>query len=233
MNASNFWDLFSVSIHDKRELSDTDKLAYLRDALKDGPAEAVIRGLAKTGDTYGEAIDCLCQRYDRPRVVHQVHVNAILSLPVPKDGNCKELLSFHDTATLHLRALKAMKLDDFDSFVTAVLVSRLEKTTAREWRKYSDGAEGIPPYSDLLKYIVLQACDGVDGTPEAGKRPASGAGKKGRGKPSYTSTESDRKSEGCVACKQDNHVLAGCQVFPGFALSRKMVFGPRPPLPKM
>ena len=49
MNWSNFWDLFSVSIHDKRELSDAEKLAYLRDALKDGPAGAVIRGLVKIG----------------------------------------------------------------------------------------------------------------------------------------------------------------------------------------
>ena len=49
MNWSNFWDQFSVSIHDKTELSDTEKLAYLRDALKDGPAESVIRGLEKQG----------------------------------------------------------------------------------------------------------------------------------------------------------------------------------------
>ena len=68
-------------IHDKKELSDTEKLACLRAALKDATAEAVISGLAKSGETYmyGEAIDCLCQRYDRPRVVHQAYVNAIFS----------------------------------------------------------------------------------------------------------------------------------------------------------
>ena len=49
MKWSNFWDLFSVAIHDKKELSDIEKLAYLRDALKDEPVEAVISGLAKTG----------------------------------------------------------------------------------------------------------------------------------------------------------------------------------------
>ena len=76
-----------------------------------------------------------------------------------------------------------MKLDVFDSFVTAVLASRLEKSTAREWRKYSDGAEGIPPYSELLKYIDLQACDGEEDSQEDRKRPTSTAGKKGRGKP--------------------------------------------------
>ena len=42
--------------------------------FKDWPAETVIRGLAKTGDTYNEAVDFVCQRYDRPRVVHQAHI---------------------------------------------------------------------------------------------------------------------------------------------------------------
>ena len=91
MRWSTFWDLFSVSIHDKKQLSDTKKLVYLRDALQNGPVEAVISGLARTGETYGEAIDCLRQCYDRPHVVHQAHVSAILSPPILRDGNCKEL----------------------------------------------------------------------------------------------------------------------------------------------
>ena len=89
-----------MSIHDKTELSDTEKLVYLRDALKDGPAETVIRGLMKTDDTYGEAVDCLCKLYDRPCVVHQAHVNTILNIPVPRDGNCRDMRSFHDYPTL-------------------------------------------------------------------------------------------------------------------------------------
>ena len=129
LNWSNFWDQFSVSIHDKTKLSGTEKLAYLRDALKDGPAEAVIRGLAKPGDTYGEPVDCLCKCYDRPCVIHKAHIDAILNIPILRGGNCRDMCCFHDTATLHTRALKAMKLDTFDSFVTAILATRLEKAT--------------------------------------------------------------------------------------------------------
>ena len=54
----------------------------------------------------------------RRHVVHQAHVNAILSRLVLRNGNCKELRSFHDTATLRLRALKATKLDGLDLFVS-------------------------------------------------------------------------------------------------------------------
>ena len=56
---------FGVSIHSRPELSDAEKLAYLKDPLKEGPAESVIQGLAQTAGTYDEAIECLVNRYDR------------------------------------------------------------------------------------------------------------------------------------------------------------------------
>ena len=43
LKLSNLWDRFLVSIYDKTELLDTEKLAYLRDVLKDGPVEEVNR----------------------------------------------------------------------------------------------------------------------------------------------------------------------------------------------
>ena len=53
----NIWEQFLVSIHKKDHLSHTEKLAYLKDALKDGPARTahVIQGLAQTAGTSGPA----------------------------------------------------------------------------------------------------------------------------------------------------------------------------------
>ena len=58
-NWRTFWEQFGVSIHSRPQLSDAEKLAYLKDALKDGPTERVIQGLAQTADTYKDAIECL------------------------------------------------------------------------------------------------------------------------------------------------------------------------------
>ena len=44
LNWLTFWEQFSVTVDAKTNLSDTLKLAYLRDALKDGPAKDVIAG---------------------------------------------------------------------------------------------------------------------------------------------------------------------------------------------
>ena len=48
-----------MSIDSKSQLDDAEKLAYLEQALKDGPAKNTIEGLSGSGDDYKEAIECL------------------------------------------------------------------------------------------------------------------------------------------------------------------------------
>ena len=59
LNWNTFWEQFVVAIHSKEQLTDSEKLVYLRESLKDGPAMRVIEGLAQTSDNYAEAITCL------------------------------------------------------------------------------------------------------------------------------------------------------------------------------
>ena len=61
-----FWEQFSVSVHGRKELSNVEKLAYLKNAIKDGSAKRVVEGLSSSGDQYLEAIQCLKTRYERP-----------------------------------------------------------------------------------------------------------------------------------------------------------------------
>ena len=45
LNWRTFWEQFRVSIHSRPQVSDAEKLAYLKIALKDGLEENVIQGL--------------------------------------------------------------------------------------------------------------------------------------------------------------------------------------------
>ena len=108
MNWRRFWEQYEVSIHSRTHLTDPEKLAYLRQSLKNGPARHVIEGLSGSGNDYAEAVECLQKRYDKPRLLHQAHVRAIIEAPGPKEGNGKELRRLHDVCSQHLRALKAM-----------------------------------------------------------------------------------------------------------------------------
>jgi len=91
VNWRSFWEQFTVSVHDRSNLSPAEKLTYLKHAVKDGPAKHVVEGLSGSGDQYKEAVDCMRKRYDRPRLLHQAHVRAIINAPSLKDGSGKEL----------------------------------------------------------------------------------------------------------------------------------------------
>ena len=79
-----------------------------------------------------EAIDCLQKHYDRPHLIHQAHVCAILDAPAIKEGCGKELQRLHDTVNQHLHALKAMNYAPPGHFVTSMLELKLDSKTMFE-----------------------------------------------------------------------------------------------------
>ena len=76
-----FWEQFQASVHDRSNLTDSEKFTYLRHALQSGTAKSVIGGLSRSGEHYVKAISCLKSRYDKPRLIHQAHVQKILQIP--------------------------------------------------------------------------------------------------------------------------------------------------------
>ena len=71
------WEQFDDSVHSKPQLFDPIKLAYHRQVLKEGPARHVIEGLSGTANNYCEAVTMLQESYDRPRLLHQAHMDAV------------------------------------------------------------------------------------------------------------------------------------------------------------
>ena len=47
---------------------------------QDGPARNVIKGLTQAAESYQEAVRCLKDRYDRPRLAHREHVSNMLDV---------------------------------------------------------------------------------------------------------------------------------------------------------
>ena len=87
----SFWEQFSISVHSRSNLSAAEKLVYLQQALKGGPARSTIEGLSRSGDNYDEAVRRLKAKYDRPHQIHQAHVKIILDAPPIKDGTGREI----------------------------------------------------------------------------------------------------------------------------------------------
>ena len=157
INWRSFWEQFCVSVHDRSNRSDPEKLVYLQHSLKNGSAKRAIEGLSRSGEHYAEAVECLKARYDWPRLIHQTHVRMILEAPPLKDSSGKELRRLHDAVQQHLRALKAMNYEPSGLFITSVLELKLDVNTMFEWQRHSQDDTDVPHYHKLLEFINLRA----------------------------------------------------------------------------
>ena len=156
-----FWEQFEVTVHSKTHISDAEKFAYLRQAIKDGPARHVIEGLAHSASNYLNAVECLHKRYDKPRQTHKAHVKAILDVASVRDGHGKELRRLHDVLSQHLRALDAMEYSSWSHLMTSIIELKLDQETLFEWERHTQGKKNVPDPRDLLDFLDLraQACE--------------------------------------------------------------------------
>lgn len=216
----SFWERFSISIHEKTNLSNAEKLVYLRQALKVGTAKHLIEGLSDVGDCYAEAIECLKARFDRPRLIHQAHVKAIVEAPVVREGSGKELRRLHDVLQ-HLRALRAMGHDVSTSFITSLVELKLDATTSFDWQRHSQDEADFPSHQNLMDFIDLRA-RASESSPSAAshqKNTPSSSSSKGsfgnRHVGSYAVTTSDKvySYNLCVICKAAKHPPYACTKF--------------------
>ena len=223
LNWCTFWEQFKVSVHDRTNLADSEKLAYLRNALKNGSAKTAIEGLSRSGEHYTEAIDCLKSRYEKPRLIHQAHVHKILEIPSLKEGNGRELRRLHDCAQQHLRALKAMGQEPSGSFVTSVLELKLDMNTMFEWQRHSQKSIGVPHYQQLLDFINLRAQASEATVPDTNKKPTKSDAKKGFGSnKSIASYAMGTDTGNCILCKSDKHPLYVCSRFKSLSHDEKL-----------
>ncbi len=215
LNWTTFWEQFTVAVHGHSSLSDTEKFAYLRHAVKSGTAKGVIEGLSRSGEQYLEAIESLKSRYNRPRLIHQAHVWKVLEAPSLKDGNGRELRRLHDLTQQHLRALKALGQEPSGPFITSLLELKLDPNTIFEWQRHSQNSH----YQQLLHFINLRAQASEASMSDAGKKSLktdTGYSSKKNfypAKPITTHAANADASGDCMLCKTERHPLYVCPRF--------------------
>ena len=208
-----FWDQFTVSVHERTNISNAEKIVYLQHALKDGSAKNAIEGLSHSGDNYEEAVKCLEARFNRPRLIHRTHVQMIIDVPALKEGNGKELRRLHDNLQQHLRALKTLGCELPGKFITSVIELKLDTGTLFEWQKHSQSSTDVPDYQELLDFIDLRAQASETSSTLTRKKP-----------PSRVTTHATTAAtpSNCVVCKTVKHPLYTCAVFKALSHDDKM-----------
>lgn len=124
---TTFWDSYKSTIHENAELSDIEKINYLRSLLTHGAAEA-IAGLTLTAANYKDAIQILCKRYGNKQQIVNKHMEQLLRIdPVSSQHDVKGLRRLYDTVESNVRNLTSVgvKSEAYGALLSSVLMSKL------------------------------------------------------------------------------------------------------------
>ena len=122
-----FWDSFNCAIHTNDQLSEIDKLNYLR-SLLEGAAYDAIAGLALSVANYGEAVAILKKRFGNRQLIISKHMESLLGVnAVTSDDHLRDLRQLYDQSEDNIRSLKALGVEpeSYGAMLSSVLLNKL------------------------------------------------------------------------------------------------------------
>ena len=155
MEWSSFWASFKSTIEDRKELSNTQRLHYLRQAVKDPELQLLLHSPAETADMYLEVVQELKERFGKTREIHRLLTKTLLDLPSPKQTRV-DLRRLTDTVKRTINSLKATKYYDIEAFLTSLVYSILPSRLQTLWDQATTGvARAFKKWSDQEVGVVI------------------------------------------------------------------------------
>ncbi len=162
LNFQNFKGLFENLVHNNEELSNVQKLYYLKQALI-GETKNFIRDFKLDDRSYSEAWSHLLSRFDNKRAVVKTLFRNLYNLePIKSDTQIHALL---DKVLVIIRGLKAVDEiinDTFSKFITYIVSSKLDPRTAKDWENSIDSISSYPSFNELEKFLRIRSFNAED-----------------------------------------------------------------------
>ena len=238
---STFWAAFRSSIDSRTELNNTQKLQYLRQAVKDPDLQSLLHSPLETEDMYVSVIAELKDRFNKTREIHAHLTDSILKLPTPKQTRV-DLRRAVDSFKRTIDTLKQTEHYTLDAFLSSRFYLALPQRLQTLWDQHTKKDKGVPPILNLLKFIKEHAETlpsvitplSEQPTESSKKNPSQPEKKPGhshpRGRvsmnslsptPTKPTTLSDYKWE-CILCRPEKHPLHVCSKWASLSLSEKL-----------
>ncbi|XP_064462610.1 uncharacterized protein LOC135373316 [Ornithodoros turicata] len=132
-----FWEQFEATVHNNDQLSDVEKLQYLRSLLV-GPAACAISGLQRTAACYKDALDILTQRFGDKRRIEREHLHNLRHLPrVKSSEDVPALRKLYDRVQTNTRGLQSLGVSSttYSSMMVDILLSVLPSDIVVEYHR--------------------------------------------------------------------------------------------------
>ncbi len=122
-----FYEIFFAVIDKNSNLSDVEKLFYLRSYLR-GEALALVNTLPIVNSSYIETLNILKNRFDNETMLINSHINSILEIQSVQKGTPSELREFISIVKQQYSSLKNLQqpVDQWDMILICILNKKLD-----------------------------------------------------------------------------------------------------------
>ncbi|XP_066583799.1 uncharacterized protein [Prorops nasuta] len=209
-----FKNAFQGLIGSRTDVSDIDKLQYLKSALV-GEAANKITIFSVSSTDYNKAWEILERSYEVKRVLISKHLSLILNSPHLEKESTQGFTTLADEMQQHIASLETLEVKMTPEIAVCILESRLPKGTLRQWESLLNRDE----YPDLEKmYEFLYKC-----AVNASRRERTREGDADKGEPQNKKRRKQTPGQAftanasptCIACQSSTHPLFRCETFKG------------------
>ncbi|GBN14055.1 hypothetical protein AVEN_183663-1 [Araneus ventricosus] len=173
---SSFGNQFMNLIANNDDLSDSEKLYYLRSSLK-GEAKQV----ETEDDTFDSLFKALKERFENKKLIINAHVNAVMNFEKIQYASAKDLRYLLDNIRKSLRALKVLEYERnklSDIVLLNILLPKLDKESKKLFESSLEMSD-VPKLHNFLNFLekrslVIESISrdpGVKGSKNASLQP--------------------------------------------------------------
>ncbi|XP_071576787.1 uncharacterized protein [Temnothorax nylanderi] len=210
----SFKNAFHSMIGSQTDLSDIDKLHYLKSALI-GEAANKLKIFTIDGINYAHAWDLLERAYEVKRILISRHLSLIINLPTLDRETTSGLSKLADDTQQHVASLSALGVSVGPEMIVHLLENKLPKSTLERWEATLEKDEYPKPeqmYEFLYKTAVCASKRERSKSSESERNKGEPPFKKRRNGASNQAFMSNA-SRNCIACKTKRHPLYLCDKF--------------------
>lgn len=204
-NWVSFKDTFTSLIHENNGLSNIQKFHYLKGSLK-GIALQSLAAIPITTESYLQAWQVLCKKYDNKRVQAAYYLNNIFSYKPISKISLSALEHFSNTVLESSLAFKNLGLEDPAGFIlTSYALSLLDPKTREKFESRIGGEELV--FTEFVNFIHRQCTIVQSETLTLGTRSHSPSSPRSRiSKQVLMTTTTSEESNLCPLCNTPHRI---------------------------
>ncbi|KMQ82487.1 hypothetical protein RF55_22771 [Lasius niger] len=210
-----FCDLFTSLIRDNPELTNVEKMHYLKTCVTE-EASRLISNLSISGDNFSIAWNLLMSRYENKRFLISAQLDKIINLKPLKTKSAqglRTLLTALSEATAALRSY-GCAVDTWDPLLLHLIVKLLDSESREAWEVKLGSSIAYPTFPQFEEFLIERTRAMENLGLSVSHTPVAAAAGNYRSKVAahVTASTSDSNLSACPLCEL-SHPLARCEQY--------------------